>query len=418
MQRVWHAAPAACLVFFLTTQACADTPASDWPWWRGPTRNGVAAPGQKPPVDWSESKNVMWKSPVPGRGHGSPVVSGRFVFLQTADTRSETQSLLCFDRQSGKQLWQTGVHQGGLTKKLNQKSTLASSTPACDGERVFVNFHNAGAIYTTALTYQGMQLWQTKVSNCVLDEGFSSSPAIFKSLVIVSADSEEGGALAALDRATGKIQWQKKRPAQPNYASPILLKADAREQLLLTGCDLVCSLEPATGNKLWEIKGATTECVSSVVTDGRLIFTSGGYPRQHVAAIQADGSGKVVWEHKIRVYVPSMIVHDGYLYALIDGAGMAACWACDTGKEMWKSRLGGTFSASLVLSGSHLYATNEAGKTFVLKADPKAFAQLSVNQLGDETLASPAICGGQIFMRVAETQEGKRQEWLYCLGKK
>ncbi len=390
----------------------------DWPWWRGPTRNGIAAPNQQPPTRWAETKNILWKSAVPGRGHGSPVVCGNRVFLQTAQLESEIQSVLCFERHTGKQLWQTPVHKGGLDKNLNEKNTLASSTPACDGEHVFVNFLNAGAIYTTALDIQGRQLWQTKISVCVLHEGFSSSPAIYQSLVIVAADSESGGALAGLDRVTGEIRWTIKRPALPNYASPVILAAAGREQLLLPGCDLVSSLDPLSGKKLWEIAGATTECVTSLVTDGNLVFTIGGYPRQHLAAVRADGSGKVVGEHKLRIYVPSMIVHDGYLYAIVDGAGIAMCWDCATGKEMWKARLGGTFSASLVLAGKHLYAVNEAGKAFVFQADPKAFTQVAENRLGDECLATPALCGSRMFLRVAETRDGRRQEWLYCVAER
>lgn len=421
MQRVLQAITLTCLALFLAVQVQADDTAAkfgDWPWWRGPTRNGIADANQNPPLHWNEKDNVLWKSPIPGRGHGSPIVSGNRVFIAAAEPGSEIQSLLCFDRQTGKQLWKKEVHQGGFEKKGNAKSTLASSTPACDGERVFINFLHSGAVYLTALSYQGEQLWQTKVSDYVLHQGYGSSPTIFKSLVIVAVDTKGGGALAGLDRATGKIVWMNKRPLLPNYPSPILLEAAGREQLFMTGCDLVSSFDPLSGKKLWEIAGATTECVTSIVTDGRLVFTSGGYPRQHVSAVQADGSGKLVWENKARVYVPSMIVRDGYLYAIMDGAGMAVCWACDSGKEMWKARLGGTFSASLVLVGANLYAVNEDGKAFIFKASPKEFELIAQNKLGDEVMASPAICGSHIFMRIADKSDGQRQEWLYCLGKR
>ncbi|HEV8059055.1 MAG TPA: PQQ-binding-like beta-propeller repeat protein [Gemmataceae bacterium] len=420
MQQLLRSAASVWLFLVLIGIARADDRAAktgDWPWWRGPTRNGIADPNQKPPIHWSDKENVLWKSPIPGRGHGSPTVSGSRVFIAAAEPESETQSVLCFDRQTGKQLWKKPVHQGGFEKKGNAKSTLASVTPACDGERVFVNFLHDGAVFASALSYEGELLWQTKVSDFVIHQGYGSSPAIFKSLVIVTADNKAGGAVAGLDRATGNIRWSTKRPALPNYTSPIIVEAAGHEQLLLTGCDLVTSLDPNSGKKLWEINGATTECVTSLVTDGSLVFTSGGYPKQHVSAVRADGTGKIVWENGARVYVPSMIVHDGYLYGIMDAAGMAVCWSCDTGKEIWKGRLGGTFSASLVLVGENLYAVNEAGKTFIFKADPKAFALVAENKLGDEAMASPAICGSHIFMRVAETRDGRRQEWLYCLGK-
>ncbi len=419
MRRILLALALTCLGLVASIHLSADTPIpGDWPCWRGPQHNGIADANQQPPLHWSETENIVWKSPVPGRGHGSPVVSGSRVFLAVAEPETETQSILCLDRVTAKRLWQTKVHEGGFVKKQNDKSTMASSTPACDGERVFINFLHAGAVYTTALDYQGKQLWQTKVSDYVLHQGYASSPAVYKSLVLVTVDTKAGGAVAGLDRVTGTIQWTNKRPALPNYTSPIVLNADGREQLLLTGCDLVSSFDPMSGKKLWEFDGATTECVTSVVTDGNLVFTSGGYPKQHVAAIKADGSGKVIWENKARVYVPSMIVRDGYLYAIMDGAGMAVCWDCRTGKEQWKGRLGGTFSASLILVGQNLYATNEAGKTFIFKADPKAFELVSENILGDEVMATPAYCDSRIFMRLAETKDGKRQEWVYSIGKK
>ncbi len=389
----------------------------DWPWWRGPQRNGIAAAEQKPPLTWSDSENVLWKCAVPGRGHGSPTVVGDQVFLATADHEREIQSVLCFHRTTGEQLWQTEIHHGGFEKKGNSKSSLASSTVACDGERLFINFLHAGAIYTTALSRDGKQLWQTKITDYVLHQGFGSSPAVYQSLVIVSADNKGTGCIAGLNRATGRIVWKVERPKFPNYTSPIILTVAGREQLFFTGCDLVTSLDPLTGKTLWEIAGSTTECVTSTVTDGKLIFTSGGYPKNHLSAVQADGSGKIAWENGSRVYVPSMLVRDGYLYSVLD-AGIAMCWKCDTGEKVWEGRLGGTFSASPVLVGEHLFATNEAGQTFVFKATPKGFESIAENQLGEDIYATPTICGSRIYMRVAKQTAGQRQEWLYCLGVK
>jgi outer membrane protein assembly factor BamB len=392
--------------------AIAET---DWPWWRGPQRNGVASANQKPPLTWSATQNVVWKSPIPGRGHGSPTVVGNQVFLATAEHGKDVQSVLCYDRKTGKLLWQTEVHRGGFEKKGNAKSTLASSTVACDGQRLFVNFLNSGAVHTTALDRDGNQLWQTKITDYVIHQGYGSSPAVYGNLVLVSADNKGGGAIAGLERATGKIVWKHERPATPNYASPIVLKVAGRDQLLLTGCDLVSGFEPLTGKKLWEIPGATTETVTSTVTDGKLMYTTGGYPRNHVSAVAADGSGKIVWENSARVYVPSMLAHEGHLYAVQD-AGTAVCWKCDTGKEVWKERLDGTFSSSPVLVGNHIYATNEAGKTFIFRATPEGLDVLAENQLGEDVLATPAICGGRIYTRVAHRDGGQRREMLYCLG--
>jgi outer membrane protein assembly factor BamB len=389
--------------------------AADWPGWRGPTRDGVAQAGQQPPLEWSAEKNVVWKSPVPGRGHGSPTVVGPHVYLTAAEPDEQLQSVLCFERSTGRELWKTVVHRGGFETKGNAKSSQASTTCACDGERVFATFLNGGAVHATALDLAGKILWQTNVSDFVIHQGFGASPALYGELVIVSADNKGTGAVAALDRGTGKIIWKNERPAKPNYTSPVLLNVAGREQLLFSGCDLVTSLEPATGKTLWEIEGATTECVTSVVTDGQRIFTSGGYPRNHIQAVRADGSGKTDWENDARVYVPSMIVKDGHLFASLD-AGVAMCWNCESGDEIWKGRLGGTFSSSLILVGDNLWATNETGQTFIFEANPKEFRLLAENQLGSECFATPAVCGSRVYHRVAIQADGKRQEMLYCLG--
>lgn len=389
----------------------------DWPWWRGPDRNGLAQVNQQPPLHWGESENVLWQTPIPGRGHGSPTVVGNQIFLATCDEDREIQSVLCYDRKTGKEAWKTDVHRGGIEKKENKKSSQASATVACDGERLFVTFQNAKAIHLTALSRHGKPLWQKKISDFVTHQGYGASPAVYQSLVIVSADNKGGGAIAALDRASGEVVWSHGRPKLPNYTSPVILNAGGREQLLFTGCDLVTSFEPLTGKPLWEVAGATTECVTSTVTDGKLIFTSGGYPKNHVSAVAADGSGKIVWEKGVRVYVPSMLVRDGHLYAVTDD-GVAMCWKSDSGKEIWKNRLGGTFTASPVMVGDFMFATNEAGKTFVFKARPEGFELVAENQLGDEAYATPTICGSRIYMRVASHKDGQRQEALYCLGRR
>ena len=392
---------------------------ADWPWWRGPTGDGVADPKQTVPLNWSEKDNIVWKAEVPGRGHGSPTVVGDQVFLATAEPDRQAQGILCLDRKTGDKLWHTDVHTGGLLPEKNAKASLASATVACDGKRLFISFLNNGAVSTTALDRDGKKLWQVKVCDFVSHQGFGASPTLAGSLVLVSADNKGGGVVVGLDRATGKTVWTVERPKLPNYTSPVLLTIDGKEQVILIGCDLVTSLEPQTGKKLWETKGATTECVTSTVTDGQNVFTSGGYPKDHVSAVRADGSGKVVWENRNRVYVPSMLYLDGYLYAVQDG-GTATCWKSDTGKQVWNTRLGksGGFTSSPVRVGEHIYATNEAGTTFVFKASPDGLKVLADNQLGSDSYASPAVCGGRIYLRVGTTVEGKRQEVLYCVGKK
>jgi len=322
--------------------------------------------------------------------------------------------VICLDRSSGNQLWKTIVHASGGMRK-NNKSTAASSSPACDGERIFVNFPNNGSLMTTAIGLDGQQVWQTKICDYIEHQGFGSSPALYQSLVLVSGDNKAGGAIAGLNRATGQIVWSRERPKMPNYPSPILLHIAGKDQLVMTGCDLVSSFEPLTGKTIWETPGATTECVTSTVTDGKRVFSSGGYPKNHMSAVLADGSGKLEWENESRVYVPSLLVHQGNLYGVLD-AGIAVCWSSETGKELWKSRLGGTFSSSPVLVGDRIYATNESGDTFVYGADPNEYIELSKNHLGDQVLSSLVICDSRIYYRAATLDGTDRDEFLYCIG--
>ena len=404
------------LMVLLTTSARNSVgDEADWPWWRGPSRNGVADPNQTLPTEWSATENIVWKTPIPGRGHGSPTVVGNRVYLATAEKGRESRSMLCFDRASGKQLWSTDLHQGHVTPHKNDKGSDASCTIACDGERLFVNFLHEDAMFTSALSLDGKIVWQQRICDYVVHQAYGSSPAIFGPLVIVTADNKAGGAVAGLNRESGEIVWKHARPKTPNYASPVIVEVAGRTQLLLTGCDLVSSYDPLTGEKLWEFAGATTECVTSTVTHGNLMMTSGGYPKNHIAAVHCDGSGKVAWENSTRVYVPSMLVREGYLYGVTD-AGVAICWNMETGEEIWKGRLDGTFSSSPVLVGDTIYVTNETGQTFIYRAVPAAFELIGKNQLGDQCFATPTLCGSRIYTRVAHQEAETRQEYLYCIG--
>ena len=392
---------------------------SDWPWWRGPQRNGIASPKQSPPLQWDQSKNIRWRQPIPGRGHGSATVLANCVYLTAADLERDVQTVLCFDRKSGNPIWEATVHTGGLktkgNKKQNQKASLASTTVACDGDRVFVNFLNSENVWTSALDMSGKIVWQQQIGPYVVHQGYASSPLLYRHLVIVSADNKGGGVIKALRRDNGELVWSRPRPKKPNYPSPVILNVAGRDQLFLTGCDLVTSLDPLTGKPFWEIEGATTECVTSTVTDGKHIFTSGGYPKDHIAAVAADGSGEIAWENGSRAYVPSMLCHEGHLYAVLD-AGTAHCYRCSDGKLLWKARLGGNFSSSPVLVRDLIYATNEKGQTFIFKADPAGFQKVAENKLGTSVFSTMAIVSGEIFTRVAHMENGKRQEYLYCIS--
>lgn len=406
-------------VMILTSAlVCRGAASGDWPGWRGPTRDGHAAAGQDVPTTWSETEKVIWKAPVRGKGHGSPTVVGDRVYLATADADAQEQLVVAFDRATGRQVWETVVHRGNLDKGGHRNTSQASASVAADGGLLFINFLNDKAIHTTALDRSGKIVWQTRVSDFVTHQGFGASPVVHAGVVLVNADHKGGGKLAGLDAKTGKVVWEQKRPAIANYVSPAVVTAAGRTQMVVSGCNLVASFDPATGKKLWEVEGSTEETVTTAVTDGARVFVSGGYPRNHLAAIEADGSGKLAWSHGVRLYVPSALVKDGHLFAVLD-AGTAVCFNAATGEEVWREKVDRDFYASPVMVGSRIYATSLRGVTSVLDAAPRAggFKLVAQNQVGDEALASPTIAGGRVYLRHAKKSAGgAREEFLWCVG--
>ena len=398
----------------------AKADANDWPGWRGPNRNGVASGAGRVPVSWSESENVAWKAAVPGRGHSSPTVVGKQVFLATADVKQQVQSVLAFNRSTGKQLWKTDLHQGGLPRRIHAKNTHGTCTVACDGERLFAAFYNNGAIHVSSLDLGGKQLWQKRIGDFAPRQyqyGYAASPTIYGETVIVAADYDGGGYLMALDRKTGEQVWRTDRPAKLSYSSPVVAHVAGRDQLLISGCDMVAAYNPKTGKELWSTAATTMATCGSMIWAGDLVFASGGYPKAETVCIRADGSAKIVWKNRQKCYEQSMLVHKGYLYAVTD-RGIAYCWRASDGKEMWAERLGGKISASPVLVGDNIYQANESGMMFVFKANSQSCEVVAKNQLGNEGFATASICGGQIFLRTAHQQSGRRQETLYCIQSK
>ena len=403
----------------VATQAAVASPPGDaWPAWRGPNGNGVAN-GPEAPVHWNESTNIIWKVPVPGRGHGSPTVIGQRIFLPTAEDKSQVQSVLAFDRATGQMLWHKQINQGGFPDQIHAHNTHATPTIAADAERLFVVFHHRNSIHVTALDHNGNPIWQKTAGPYRPTRyrfGYAPSPLLYQDLVIVSAEADADAYLVALDTADGNERWRIKRKPNVTFSSPIVGHVAGRDQLLISGGDQVASYEPASGAPLWSAPATTLATCGTVVWDGELIFASGGYPKGETAGIRADGSGTVAWRNPTKCYEQSILAHDGYVYAVNDG-GIALCWRARDGKQMWKSRLpGGAVSASPVLLGNRIYLSNENATTFVFSTNPKSFELLGTNQLGTDAFATPSICGGRIYLRVGHGKGAIREEMLYCVG--
>lgn len=399
-----------------TTAVSYQPPADDWPGWRGPLRNGVAT-STTAPTRWSEAENIAWKSPVPGRGHASPVVVGDLVVLSTAEEKEERQLMIAFDRATGDAAWRTVLHEGKFPSQgeLHQKGTNANGTVAFDGEHLFIAHLNGGEIVASAVTLAGEIAWQTTLGPFQSKFGYAPSPVLHGGYALFAADHRDGGFLAAVDRTTGDIAWRKQRPAESSYSSPVVAKVAGRDQLLISGANTIRSYDPNNGDQLWSAAGCSEATCGTLVWNDGTVFASGGYPGKQTVAVRADGSGEVLWDNNLKVYEPSMLVVGDSLYAT-DDRGAAYCWDAATGEQQWRKRLGGSFSASPVLCDGKIYAVNASGTTFIFEATPDGYQEIAQNQLGEDTYASPAICGGRVYLRVGSGDGDARQEFLYCIA--
>lgn len=395
--------------------------ARDWPWWRGPYRNGHAAASARPPVRFGDGEKVLWKTPVPGRGHSSPIVVGGRVYLATADEQKQIHTVLAFDLRSGRQEWRTDLSQGGFPENNHPKNTEASGTLACDGERLFATFFHHRRIELIALGLDGQTEWRKDIGPFNprrYEYGYAPSPLLYDSAVIAVAEFDGGSWLAAFERTTGKELWRTPRPRSISFSSPVVARVQGQDQLLISGSRQIASYNPKNGQLLWSTAGcAAATCGTMVWNDSGLVFASGGYPESETLAIRADGSQQVLWKNNQKCYEQSMIEVDGYLYGFTD-RGILYCWRAVDGQEMWRERLTGPVSASPVHAGGHLYWANEKGSFYVFRPNPDKFDLVAENSLGNDVFASPAVSGNRLLLRVAEKSptSTQRQEYLVCVG--
>jgi len=387
-----------------------------WWTWRGPHGNNIAASStfQRNAVT---PEAVVWQTPVPGRGHSSPIVTDRAIYLTTADTIAGTQSVLAFDRCDGKPLWAEVVHRGGLPQENHRKNTEASPTVAFDGKRVIAAFYNRDAIWLTALNTDGQRLWQKSLGPYLPQRyryGYAASPTIFQDTAIVVAEFDGPAFLTAVSLQTGEPVWRTERPNSTSFSSPIVAKVAGRDQLLISGQSTVTSYAPATGELLWTAPATAMATCGTVVWDDENVYASGGFPQAQTAGIKADGSAKVLWVNNQKCYEQSMLCAAGHVYAVTD-QGVAYCWRASDGETMWRERLGGNYSSSPILAGDTIHVFNEAGQSFAFAASPMGFVSRGSGKIGDEAFASPTIVSNTMFMRFAKNENGVRQEYLSAL---
>jgi outer membrane protein assembly factor BamB len=368
--------------------------AENWPCWRGPRMDGTSAE-KNVPVHWSATSNVLWKTEVLGRGHASPIVWQDRIFTVTAI--GEDRVLLCFDRKNGKMLWQKTVVAAPLEGK-HRLNSYASSTPATDGELVYVAFLDRKQMLVAAYDFTGNQKWLVRPGPFNSMHGFCSSPILFKDKVIANGDHDGDSYIVALDRSTGQTAWKTPRKNKMrSYCVPLIRDLDGRTQMVLSGDQSVASYDPNNGKLHWIIDGPTDQFVASPVYNDKagLLFITGGYPEHHILALTPKG--KIVWRtHRGVAYVPSPIAVGEFFFVVSD-SGVAHCFEAATGKILWIERMG-EHHASLVSANGLVYFLNDNGVMNVVRAS-RQFTPLAKNDLGGQTFASPAISDGQLFLR-------------------
>ena len=400
--------------WLLSVSACL---AEDWPGWRGPRGDGTSTEKQVP-VQWDAAKNegVLWKAAIPGDGHSSPIILGKRIFVSTALTDTQERVLLCIDRDSGKELWRRTVVTSALERK-HRENSYASSTPATDGEKVYITFLDGLDAVVAAYDLDGNQQWMVRPGQFTSVHGFSSSPVIFEDKVIVNGDHDGNAWIAALARKDGKTLWKIPRENKTrSYCTPLIRDIAGRTQAILSGSKCVASYDPRNGQRHWIIDGPTEQFVASVVYNQKhdMLFITGGYPDHHILGVKPNGQGNItgthiVWRTNKGVsYVPSPISEGDYFVIVSDG-GIASCFHAATGEMYWNERIGPHAHSSIVSANGLVYCTTDDGATTVIKPGPK-FEVVSRNTLGEPCFSSPAISDGRVFVRGAKN--------LFCFADK
>jgi outer membrane protein assembly factor BamB len=389
---------------------------AEWPRFRGPNGNGIADDARVP-VQWTES-GILWKTAIPGAGNSSPIVSGGRVFLQSASADGTSRFLLCLDTSTGRVLWSRT--SPGSRAPMHARNTLASSTPATDGRRVYALFWDGAKLSLGAFDFSGTHLWTRDLGVFNSQHGAGASPIVVGDKVILYNDQDTSSLLVAVRAATGEIAWSTPRkPFVACYSSPFLLERPGEAAQLVVGSTTgISGYDPDTGRERWNwnwaFHGKPLRTVASPVYGGDHIFlTSGdGGGDRHMVAVKIEGKGESVktslaWESRRTFpYVPTMLTWGGHLYWVSD-LGIAGCNMLQTGETVWTERLGGNFTASPVLAAGRIYATSEEGEIHVFSAAPR-FRSLATNSIGELVRASPAISNGRIFIRGSDH--------LFCIG--
>jgi outer membrane protein assembly factor BamB len=394
---------------------------ADWLQFRGPGGAGISGDAGLPTA-WSSKDNIIWRTKLPGPGTSSPIVVGKRIYLtcysgyglQPGEGEMDQlmRHLVCIDRSTGNVVWTKDfkpvLPESQYKAGNDSQHGYSSSTPASDGQRLYVFFGKSG-LY--CLDLDGKEIWHTDVGNRATGWGSSNSPVLYQDLVIVNA-SVESGSLVGFDKNTGKEKWQAKG-IRSSWNTPVLVTVPGGgTELVVSESSAVIGFDPANGKELWRVTGFRGYVCPSVVADKDVVYVI----RDEALAIRAGGRGDVtdshvLWRGKYGSKVSSPVYYDGRLYC---SAGNMLCLDAATGKEIYRSRLSGqaSFYASALLVDGKIYCVNRSSGTNVVATGP-TFKELSYNKFEDDNSrsnASPIAHDGNLLMRT--------DRYLYCIGKK
>lgn len=383
--------------------------ADDWPEFRGPTGQGIAT-AKNVPIHWNASSNVVWKTALPGEGWSSPVLVNGKIYLTTAVTEETNISLraMCVEAKSGRIEWNTELFRpdAEVAQVMHKKNSLASPTAIVREGRMYVHFGHMG---TAALDLSGKVIWRQTELKYPPMHGNGGSPALIGDALVFSCDGETDPFLAALDAKTGAVRWKTSRESTANrkfsFSTPLVIEVDGVTQIISPTSGFVAAYDPKDGREIWRVRYPEGfSIVTRPVFAHGLLFISSSYIKPVLYAIKPAGAKgdatdtHLVWKHDKGVpNTPSPIVVGDEIYFVSD-SGIASCLDAKTGSLHWSERLGGGFSASPIFAEGRIYFLSEEGVGTVLKAG-KTFEVLAKNELGERTLASPAVTDHTIFLR-------------------
>ena len=374
----------------------------DWPAWRGAAGDGVVTKSAIP-LKWS-AESATWKTAIPGTGYSSPVIREDRIFLTAAGVNDTTdRTLVCLDLKSGDILWTQEIYQSPI-EKMHRLNSPASSTPACDHERVYVTFCENGHIGVAAVNFRGDLLWKRRPGTFMSRHGFHSCPVIHDGRVIINGQQDGDDAfVAALDGRNGDVIWKTERPNKVrSFAAPFLLKVEDRIQVVVSGAGQTIAYDIETGSEVWQVTGPAEKTVSCMLTDGQRLFVPGGR-EDLLLAVDPGGRGDVTdthitWSGKKGVpYVPSPVLANGLLH-LVSDEGIYTVYEPDTGRVIRQARVAGRTSSSLLAVGKHILLTEDSGTTHVLKNDGSGTV-VETNDVGETVYASHAVSGSRLLIR-------------------